>query len=569
MNTAKEGKSSLTRRSFLTGAALFGAGIAATGLAGCSPKVTDGTAIAEDIEDVSTGPWYGAAADESSFKISEEIETEILICGAGHGGMTAAMVAGENGVKTIVIEKGSEHGIFRSFPGAVNAQVQKDAGLEIDGVALANDLMRYASGRADQALINLWINESGECYDWLSETLAKRGITLTAETDVGTGYHGVYQCWPTQLVEHIPDEWADLACATPNMAPGLISIAEEDGVEFKYNHSLVQFCKDGDRVDAAIVKDADGIYTKIKASKGILLATGGYEGNSSLFEKLNPQSASTVTCCQYMPQNTGEGLEAGIWAGGVKDEHATCMLFDRGGIAPGKSAGLPAQGELFWMGSQPFLKNDVQGKRIANEDAPYDNMINAASLRKEHVWCSLWDANYTEQIKQFHTISCSRIDPSPTPGGWSFTYEAIAGMNEGLKHEGIIFEADTIEELAEKLEVPADTLVETVRQYNEMAAAGKDTVFGKDSKDLFPLDTPPYCGARVGSALLCTLDGLGINTDCQLTDENEEPIPGLWAAGNVTGGFFADNYPELIPGCASGRTSTEARHAILNMLGEN
>lgn len=558
-------KNTVSRRSFLTGAAALSAGIVAAGLGGCAPKAASSKAVAASTTDSTN--WYGSAADESSFKISREIETDVLICGCGHAGMTAALVASGQGMKTLVIEKTSTYGIFRTFPGAVNCQIQKDAGVVIDGKELSNEIVRYASGRCNQGIINLWIDESAEWFDWLQKLVEPEGVTFSVESDVGDGYHGVYKAWPTSLVEHIPEDKADHSAATPSMGPVLVDIAKRNGTEFMYNTSLVQFSRSGSKVTGVIAQDNDGNYIKITAKKGTLLCTGGYEGSADLMKTLNPAASSTVTCAQYMMQNTGDGLKAGMWAGGVKDDIATAMLFDRGGIAPGSEAGFPVQGSLFWMGSQPFLKVDLNGKRIGNEDVPYDSMISSASQRKGNLWCSIWDANYVEQIKQFHTLCCSRIDPSPTPNAWSFTFEAIAGMNEGLKKQGIIFECDTLEELADKLQIPRDTFVATVKKYNEMCAAGVDTQFGKASKDMLPLSAPPYCGCRLGSALLCTIDGLAIDTDCHLVDQDGQAIEGLWAAGNVTGGFFSDNYPELIPGVASGRTATEARHAVLNMLG--
>lgn len=557
---------SVSRRSFLTGAAIAGGSLATTALAGCASPKAASTRTAEASTTTTSENWWGEPADESSFTISQEIETEILVCGCGHAGMTAALVASEQGADVLVIEKTGTYGLFRTFPGAVDSQVQKDAGVTIDKQALANDIMRYASGRANQSLINLWINESGEWFDWFCGVIEPEGVRMTAEPDVGSGWHGCYRAWPTSMVEHIPEEKADNSAATPSMGPILVEIAQKQGAQFMYNTELVQFVKEGSKVVGCIAKTKDG-YARITASKGVLLCTGGYEGSAELMETLNPAASATVACAQYMMQNDGAGMKAGIWAGGVKDPDPTAMLFDRGGLAPGAETGFPVQGQLFWMGSQPFLKVNTQGKRIGNEDVPYDSMIASASIQKDHVWCSIWDANWKDHVKQFHTLCCSRIEPSPTPDAWSFTYEAIEGMNMGLKQQGIIFECDTLEELAQKLEIPVDEFVNTVNEYNAMCAAGEDTQFGKDAKDMLALTTPPYCGCRVGSALLCTLDGLRIDTDCHLLTEDGEIIEGLWAAGNCTGGFFSDNYPELIPGIASGRTATEARHAILNMLG--
>lgn len=84
---------------------------------------------------------------------------------------------------------------------------------------------------------------------------------------------------------------------------------------------------------------------------------------------------------------------------------------------------------------------------------------------------------------------------------------------------------------------------------------------------MLALDTPPFFGVRQGGMSYCTLDGLRINADCAVIDENDDAIEGLWAAGNVSGCFFSGNYPELIFGCACGRSMTQGRHAVLNMLG--
>lgn len=127
----------------------------------------------------------------------------------------------------------------------------------------------------------------------------------------------------------------------------------------------------------------------------------------------------------------------------------------------------------------------------------------------------------------------------------------------GLEQAGFIQKADTLEEPAEKLKLPTDTFVATVERYNELCAKGEDEDFGKESYRMLPLENPPYYGCRQGSSILCTLDGLRINTKMQVLDTEGNPIEGLYAAGNCSGGFFAHNYPEYIVGVAIGRTLTE------------
>ena len=142
-----------------------------------------------------------------------------------------------------------------------------------------------------------------------------------------------------------------------------------------------------------------------------------------------------------------------------------------------------------------------------------------------------------------------------------FNHESAEGLLQGLIGGGYVIQADTLEELAEKLNIPADTFVATVKRYNELAANGKDEDFGKPAYRMIALDTPPFYGARQAATILCTLDGLRINTNMNVLDTEGEPIEGLYAAGDCSGGFFAHNYPEYIVGVAIGRTLTFGRIA--------
>ena len=101
-----------------------------------------------------------------------------------------------------------------------------------------------------------------------------------------------------------------------------------------------------------------------------------------------------------------------------------------------------------------------------------------------------------------------------------------------------------------------------------MAKLGEDKDFGKPAKDMLALKKAPYYGVTYGGWLLTTMDGLRINENIQVIDKNGNAIEGLYAAGDVAGGFFANNfYPELVVGVAVGKSMTFARHAVLHMTG--
>ena len=153
---------------------------------------------------------------------------------------------------------------------------------------------------------------------------------------------------------------------------------------------------------------------------------------------------------------------------------------------------------------------------------------------------------------------CNAVAPWVDSGKLQiFSWEAEQGLLAGMEQGGLIQKADTLEELAEKLNMPADAFVATVERYNELCAKGEDEDFGKESYRMLPLENPPYYGCRQGATVLCTLDGLRINTKMQVLDTEGNPIEGLYSAGDCSGGFFAHNYPEYIVGVAIGRTLTE------------
>jgi hypothetical protein len=250
------------------------------------------------------------------------------------------------------------------------------------------------------------------------------------------------------------------------------------------------------------------------------------------------------------------------------------MVFDRGIARPGEKADLPIRRggsfDSFFFGSQPFMKVNMEGRRFCNESVPYDVILNPLQNQKNGVACMIWDANYWKHVESFHTIGCSRMVPSRSRPK---TYEGMGRfMNSGMllmmRMKGYIKKAGTLEGLARKLRLPEEEFRATVERYNRMAALGVDEDFGKQAKDLLPLKKPPYYGVTYGGWLLTTMDGLHINEDMQVMDAQGNAIVGLYAAGDVAGGFFADNfYPELVVGVAVGKTMTFARHAVLHMTG--
>jgi succinate dehydrogenase/fumarate reductase flavoprotein subunit len=134
---------------------------------------------------------------------------------------------------------------------------------------------------------------------------------------------------------------------------------------------------------------------------------------------------------------------------------------------------------------------------------------------------------------------------------------------------GVVMQADTLADLAQKLQLPEQAFVETVERYNELFDKQADEDFGKEAYRLSSLRTPPYFGVTLGGSLLTTIDGLCINADMQVLDTESQVIEGLYAVGDVSGRMFSGNYPELIIGSACGRTLTFGRHTALHIAGKS
>lgn len=580
----------LDRRSFLKGGVVAaGAAAFAGALSACAPSAPQETGAADETLATTGEAWYGSPADPATFDVVDTVDCEVLVCGLGAGGITAAAAAAaaEKGMNVIAIEKGAGHGSIKSDIGVIGTRIDT---VEVDPLQMLNEHTRYANGWCDPRVTRVWATESGATFDWISDSIAEFGATPYFEYDVDEGTHGVWPVYPTDHGFHYTyteeeQAKADAAVAEsgdpaaaqgilPQVGDYMLKKAEEWGADLRYETPFVQLAQDENgKVTGAYAKIGDGCVL-FNASKGVILATGGYEANPDLLAELNPDAAAIGGVSMTQAGCEGEGIKAGIWAGGMKDEIPTLMTFARAAVAPDAELGYPYQGMTCWIGDQPFLKVNLDGARVCCETAPYDYPLHVAALQPEYKLASIWDSDYQNQIVAFHTIGCSRINMSDTvdaagvPTGEGLSFPACDMMIGAAMEAGIVQQADTIEELAEKLRVDPAGLTATVERYNELAAKGVDEDFGKPAKDLLPLSKPPYFGAFFGGHVLCTLDGLRIDEHMRVLNTERKPIEGLYAVGNCSGSMYAGSYPELFIGNANGRTITHARHAVMHIAGE-
>ena len=246
------------------------------------------------------------------------------------------------------------------------------------------------------------------------------------------------------------------------------------------------------------------------------------------------------------------------------DETHSLLKFDRCALRPDQNPGVKTiqsgDSGFFWMGSQPWLKVNAYGKRFMNESGTYENILHADEFQKGHCHYTLFDSNWVQYAEQFKMHGCSRMFPFENGADPNISWKVVKEkMLPGLIEKGYVVQADTIEELAQKLGLPAKTLQATVTRYNELAKSGNDVDYGKEPHRLTPVNKAPFYGAKNTGWMLCTLDGIQIDTNMNAIDTEGNPIPGLYVVGNDSGGYFASEYPNLATGMACGRTVTFGR----------
>lgn len=561
----------ISRRGFLGLGAFGAASVAVAGLAGCAPS-QPAEQMANTGADAAASAagaigWLGAEPEIDAAEIAETLNTDFLIIGAGTAGLCAAGTANDLGMDFILCEKNDTVQETREYLGVVNSPLAMAQGGEVDKAKLLNELTRYASGKCDQEVIKVWIDESAEMFEWIDAKMQAADKMSVVDMPAAHATGGTDYYLP--VLQHV---W--LTPYTPPMRNDVLQTEiEAAGNTIRFKHDLVKLIHDEQGVSGAIFKTDNG-YVQINAAN-TLLATGGYPANPEMMSALQPAALSCCTASSYAPNDDGMGLKAGLWAGAIKDQDPAPMIFDRGAVAPGVDAGYVGEGEKATLagsifqeniGSQPFMKVNRNGVRFANESTPYDIMCFQAGRQPGGVFCQVFDANAPEDILRFSTIGCSAFANQMMAVGMPIDEFCAVALEQG-----VMVKADTLDELADGLGFEGEAkqaFLAQVDRYNELNEAQVDSDFGKEAYRLSAIKDAPFYGCWFGGSLLTTLDGLQINKDCQVLSAPGQVINGLYAAGDVSGSFFSGNYPEYIVGCASGRSSTQGRHVARLLAGE-
>ena len=518
--------------------------------------------ISDTKTDEDDGDWLGKEPEIAEKDIVATHETDILVVGCGTGGLFAVAAAAEAGGKVIGIDRFAVGTGIREDLGAIDSRYQKAWGTKIDKFEFITMATQYAGGHIQQDLVKLWCDKSGEAIDWVGDRLAERNIELWHES----GDKNDETRYKHFAIGHSPKLPIDPKTGKfkITLAQVVEQYAAKKGARFDYNTKMVKLEKKNGRVTGVIAENADGKYVRYNAAKGVVVATGGYAQNWKMMEALQPWNLRIIGRSGALPGARGDGIRACLWAGAKMDETHSIMMFDRTAIRPDQQPGpdtvKSGDSGFFWIGSQPWLKVNADGRRFMNESGTYENILHADEYQKGHCHYTIFDSNWVKYAEQFKMHGCSRLFPFENGAEPNIPWEVFRDrMLPGLIAKGYVQKADTIEELAKKLGLPAAQLKATVARNNELYRTGEDVDYGKEKHRLSAVDKAPFYGAKNTGWMLCTMDGIQINTNMNAIDTEGNPIPGLFVIGNDSGGYFANEYPNLATGMACGRTVTFGR----------
>ena len=567
-------ETNLSRRGFLTGAAAAGA-LAAMGLAGCAPQAAQGGTKTADTGAAAATSWRDKPEMPTEFV--ETVDADIVVIGAGNGGLVAATTAAQNGAKVIVLEKAGAIAAAREAIGALNAPSEPDHHEDVP--TLLNHVSTTQSGDVNLLLYKTWAEKSGEMIEWMKETLEPKGMLFPFEWHCPDDTHAYYpaMCYNPCLDEYNPDgpnygAYMHLEVMTDVLTNDL-------GGEIRFSCPAEQLIvDDAGRVTGVVAQGSDG-YIQVNAAKGVIISTGGYGANTEMLDDLCPTATKWCGLTSATTE-TGDGIHMALWAGAELEAGGACMIWNRAILPDGFEFNEDRMGgDIFLPGSQPFLHVNINGERFMNEDQCYPMSYAMGSQQPGHFSWIVWDGNYWDDIKQFDTCGCSRLYPAPSGTAYNAdVYDCEALTKEHLDEfwlnprleNGSLKKADTLEELADLMEFDADqkaTFLATVERYNGMVAAGEDTDFGKAAYRMSDVEAAPFYAARIAGALLVTTHGVITDVNSQPLRADGTPIEGLYVCGNDQGGFYPHNYPSNFTGINAGRTATFGRIAAKHALG--
>ena len=420
---------------------------------------------------------------------AENITTDVVVVGGGGAGLSAAIAAKEKGANVVLVEKmlmlGGNTNYATAGINAANTKLQKKLGIEDNAELFYNDTMKGGKNVNNPELVKKLTTDSANIIDWLTE----RGADLSEV--VFTGGQSAKRT-------HRP---AGGQAVGPVIVDALAETAEKDGIDVRTESEVTKLIKTGDKVTGVEVKHKGETYNI--TAKAVVMATGGFGANAKMVAEYKPSLEGFGST--NSPAITGEGIK---------------MV---------KAVG----GDLVDM-TEIQTHPTVVHKKTA--------MITEAVRGEGAILINREGKRFVSELETRDVVSKAELEQTGKSAFLVFDQEVREklGAINGYVRKGFTVEGATVEELAGKIGVDAKGLVETMAKYNGYVKAGEDKDFGKTALPR-ELVKAPFYAIEVSPAVHHTMGGVRINTNAEVLTADGKVIPGLFAAGEITGGVHGAN----------------------------
>ena len=456
----------------------------------------------------------GAAISTINSKNSaaHEVNTQadVLIIGAGNAGIPAAIQASDMGAKVILIDKNSFVGGMLIISGGhisgANAKIQMRKNIKDSYEKHYQDAMRIGKYKANSELLALATEHAASMIDWLEEI----GVEFTDESPILVDDHDHYS---------VPRTYVGTNLARSLLVPlkhELDKRIKRGDLELRLNTKVLSLIQSKNKKIIGVqVKNTNGEILDILA-KTVILASGGYGANKEMQKKYNPK----VVSAKYvgLPHATGDGINM------AKQVGARLSNMDHLISYPGtvfNLKGVPTEiSTRLQYPPQHFTKSiwvNKKGDRFVNEHTTPDNREVAFLSQEELFFYVLFDDNIRLEN---NSLDIRNWTPKQ--------------MDEVINQGNLIVKANSINELAKKININTKNLSKTIAKYNENIDSNKSDEFDR-KRERLKITKAPYYAFGVGGSVLTTHGGISVNSSLEVIDKNARVIPGLYAVGEVMG----------------------------------
>ena len=506
-----------------------------------------------------------AAVGESPFSIrpdqSQEIEwdrqADVVVIGAGAGGFAAAIAARDQGVSVMLVEQNFDIGGRAILSGGScylggGNWLQKEAGIEDSPEAVFYDwtLQDHPMNRYnDREIVRTYVDNCIATFDFLTENGVDWLPLGSASRLDSVPRRPSPRQWPIESEVIVPTQRGS------GLMRPLERSARAKGVEILLSHRMTSFVREGPtsgRVLGVTAMEVDEWYeptgrtVAIEVRNGVIFATGGHSSNVNFRRMFDPRLTEEyqVHGDGWTPQNAdGElaamAIGASLWGTANQTNESDGQL-SKGRLATRSNY----HGLAFTPDAPNFFREKATGLRVRD----WQNLI----LVKETGRRFYDETAGIRDYQYFYAAMQWTGDPNKLNGGgpiWAI-FDADGVEREGwdvkppyVDPDGYFFTADTLEQLASSIKskyqwrpMPGATLRETVERYNSFVDSGIDEDFQKP-RPLYKIQRPPFYAAWDTPCVHDTYAGIRMNTRAQVQDTHGEVIPGLYVAGESSGGF--------------------------------